>query len=226
MKDEKYIIEETAIKSFLRVIKEHGYYFIFRNRVTNNGILKMFVHSQNHCENPFRSATNVKDLASSLNELSNNIGVHDRRNKYQYITMTVNHLLHFFVEPHGVKMDDLCLMGEEIFNLTCTTLYGDKFTKEQPVDSIDEINNPYMLKSKIFQDFVKAKQRGEIKCSFPKYWEMRKPELEEWLRKHEKGNDKDQATEFILDDEINNADDECVFKEEDNLGYGLLEAPF
>ena len=93
--------------------------------------------------------------------------------KYEHVTMTINHLLHFFMEANGISMDKLCSMGEEIYNLSCNKLFGDALEdleaqKEEAMHSKDDMQ----LKAKVFQDYVRDMQNGKIShnMSFDEYF--------------------------------------------------------
>ncbi len=200
MRDTNNVIEKTIIEYFIRVIKEHGYYIAFRSGVINSGLMGIFIPNTNkRADNPLAISRNINELAAALEKVSNEFKRHSQNqgDKYENITMNINHLLHFFLESRGVKMEELCTIGEEIFNLTCSTLYGDDFVKDQPKDSIEQMNDPIQVKSKIFQDYVDAMRRGELNCSFEEYWNSRKPEVERWLNSHNGSGDRSHDQMFL-----------------------------
>ena len=84
--------------------------------------------------------------------------------KYEHVTMTINHLLHFFMEANGVSMDKLCSLGEEIYGLSCNKLFGDTIEdlEKQEEQEIKNITDGGQLKAKLFQDFIKGLQDGSI----------------------------------------------------------------
>ena len=200
MRDTNNVIEKTIIEYFIRVIKEHGHYIAFRSGVINSGLMGIFIPNTNkRADNPLAISRNINELAAALEKVNNVFKGHlrDQSDKYNNITMNINHLLHFFLEPKGVKMEELCTIGEEIFNLTCTALYGDEFVKDQPKDSIEQMNDPMQVKSKIFQDYVDGMKRGELNCSFDEYWKNRKPEVERWLNSHSGSSDRSRDQMFL-----------------------------
>ena len=200
MRDTNNVIEKTIIEYFIRVAKEHGYYIAFRSGVINSGLMGIFIPSTNkRMDNPLANSRNVNELAMALEKFNDDFKGHlrDQSDKYNNITMNINHLLHFFLEPKGVKLEELCTIGEEIFNLTCTALYGDEFVKDQPKDSIEQMNDPMQVKSKIFQDYVDGMKRGELNCSFDEYWKNRKPEVERWLNSHSGSSDRSRDQMFL-----------------------------
>ena len=237
MRDTNNVIEKTIIEYFIRVIKEHGYYIAFRSGVINSGLMGIFIPNTNkRADNPLAISRNINELAAALEKVNNEFKRHSQNqgDKYENITMNINHLLHFFLESRGVKMEELCVIGEEIFNLTCSTLYGDDFVKDQPKDSIEQMNDPIQVKSKIFQDYVDAMRRGELNCSFEEYWNTRKPEVECWLNSHNGSGDRSRDQMFLqsadmpnhgLDDDGYYGDDGEPY-EEDNENWDLPDLPF
>jgi hypothetical protein len=84
--------------------------------------------------------------------------------KYEHVTMTINHLLHYFIESNGISMDKLCSLGEEIYGLSCFKLFGDSFedTSKRQEEEIKTITDAGHLKAKLFQDYINGKQSGKI----------------------------------------------------------------
>lgn len=157
MTDSGKVVEKTIIEYFIRVIKEHGHYLTFRCDVSNNGFMGIFIQKQKQLQKPFSSARNVDDLVSVMRELTENAPHHSPNNgdKYENITININHLLYFFLELNGVPIEELCVIGEEIFNLTCNAIYGESFEKNKPKDSIEDMTDIVRIKSKVFQDYVR-----------------------------------------------------------------------
>lgn len=244
MRDTNNVIEKTIIEYFIRVIKEHGYYIVFRSGVINSGLMGIFIPNTNkRADNPLAISRNINELAAALEKVNNEFKRHSQNqgDKYENITMNINHLLHFFLESRGVKMEELCTIGEEIFNLTCTALYGDEFVKDQPKDSIEQMNDPIQVKSKIFQDYVDAMRRGELNCSFEEYWNSRKPEVERWVNFHNGSGDRSRGRMFLqsaimpnsgivdneypLDDGLYQEDDDEHYEDEAE-NWDLPDLPF
>jgi hypothetical protein len=93
--------------------------------------------------------------------------------KYEHVTMTINHLLHFFMEANGIGMNTLCKMGEEIYNLSCNKLFGDTLEdlQERDKEEMMNIKDAGQLKAKLFQEFIKDIENGSIphNASFDEY---------------------------------------------------------
>ena len=230
MRDTNNVIEKTIIEYFIRVTKEHGYYITFRSGVINSGLMGLFIPNTNkRADNPLAISRNINELAMALEKFNDDFKGHlrDQGDKYNNITMNINHLLHFFLEPKGVKMEELCTIGEEIFNLTCTALYGDEFIKDQPKDSIEQMNDPMQVKSKIFQDYVDGMRRGELNCSFDEYWKNRKPEVDRWLNSHSGSGDRSRDQMFLQSADMPNRGlDDDGYYEDDGEPYEEDDDPY
>lgn len=222
MRDTNNVIEKTIIEYFIRVTKEHGYYITFRSGVINSGLLGLLIPNTNKMmDNPLANSRNINELAKNLEKVNDSIRRHSQNqgDKYENITMNINHLLHFFLESKGVGMEELCVIGEEIFNLTCGTLYGDDFVKDKPTDSIEKMNDPIQVKSKIFQDYVDGMRSGKLNCSFEEYWNIRKPEVERWINAHNGSGDRNHNNTILHSADMQNRgfDDDEMLDDDDDV---------
>ena len=174
--DNKDNIETVVLKCFIRVLKDNGSYMLYRRCVNNTGIMKSIVKqtSRISADNPFSSASSSEQVISTLRKITNDMaksngkkgGVNDL-DKYEVVTMAINHLLHFFMESNGVSMQRLCELGEEIYGLSCNKLFGDTIEdlerqSEEELASMTDINK---LKAKLFQDYIVDLQQGSIPSS-------------------------------------------------------------
>ena len=172
MKKDKNNIEFVVFNCFIRAIKSDGKYMLFRRSVNNTGIMKYLVKNPTrHSDNPFYASSSIEDVVRTLEKITNDMaksngkkgGIKDL-DKYEHVTMTINHLLHFFMEANGVAMDKLCSLGEEIYGLSCNKLFGDTIEdlEKQEEQEIKNITDGGQLKAKLFQDFIKGLQDGSI----------------------------------------------------------------
>ena len=174
--DNKNNIETVVLKCFIRVLKNNGSYMLYRRCVNNTGIMKSIVKqtSRISADNPFSSASSSEQVISTLRKITNDMaksngkkgGINDL-DKYEIVTMAINHLLHFFMESNGVSMQRLCELGEEIYGLSCNKLFGDTIEdlekqSEEELASMTDINR---LKAKLFQDYIVDLQQGNIPSS-------------------------------------------------------------
>lgn len=127
-------IERVVLKCFVRVIKNRGKYMLYRKDLGANGLYKALFRKKRSCDSPFASAENNEDVIKILAKITAQMEGNDSElakrlstDKYERITVTINHLLHFFMEANGVSMKNLCDMGEEIYCMSCKILYGDDY---------------------------------------------------------------------------------------------------
>lgn len=177
-------VEFVVLNCFVRVIKSDGKYMLYRRGVNNTGIMKFLIGSKksysSYSDSPFMNSTSTNDVVKVLEKITNDMaksngkkgGIKDL-DRYEHVTMTINHLLHFFMEANGVSMDKLCSMGEEIYNLSCNKLFGDELEdlelqKEEATKNMDDMQ----LKAKVFQDYVRDMKEGKISqhVSFDEYF--------------------------------------------------------
>ena len=160
-------IENVVLKCFIRVIKSDGKYLFYRRKVRNNGLIGYLIGNRTPSDGPFRDAKSTIDVVAILKRLTNEMTSKSGKtvlDKYEHVTMTINHLLHFFVECYGIKMDELCSMGEEIYNLSCNKLFGDTLEdlRKQSEEEINNITNPQMLTAKLFNEYVNGIKQGTL----------------------------------------------------------------
>ena len=160
-------IEIVVLNCFLRVIKSDGKYMFYRRRVRNNGLIGYLIGNRMPSDSPFRDAGSTIDVVTILKRLTKEMTSKSGKttlDKYEHVTMVINHLLHFFVECYGIKMDELCSMGEEIYNLSCNKLFGDTLEdlRKQSEEEINNITNPQMLTAKLFNEYVNGIKQGTL----------------------------------------------------------------
>ena len=165
-------IERVVLKCFIRVIKDNGTYMLYRRNVNNTGIMKALLRGKNtYSDNPFSSASSTEEVVSTLKRITNDMAKSNGKkggskdlDKYEVVTMAINHLLHFFMETNGIAMQKLCELGEEIYSMSCYRLFGDTIEdiNRQNEDELSSIESPDQLKAKLFQSFIADLQKGRI----------------------------------------------------------------
>ena len=198
MKKDKQNVELVVLKCFIRTIKSDGKYMLFRRGVSNTGIMKYLLKNYRpSSDNPFATSASNLEVASTLERITNDMakssgkrgGIKDL-DKYEHVTMTINHLLHFFMEANGVSMQKLCSMGEEIYSLSCNKLFGDTIEEieKQQEKEINNIKDMGQLKAKMFQEYINGIQSGNISTSvsFEQYFESNKEKFDNVLKKMKK----------------------------------------
>lgn len=199
MKKDKDNIETVVLKCFIRTIKSDGKYMLFRRGVNNTGIMKFLVKGRASSDSPFAMSSSTNDVVMTLEKITNDMaksngmkrGIKDL-DKYEHVTMTINHLLHFFMEANGISMQKLCSMGEEIYNLSCNKLFGDTLEDLEKQDEIrtDEIRDIGQLKAKMFQDYINGINTGVISQSVS---------FDSYLKKHKKEFDRLKSENGLTD---------------------------
>ena len=172
-------IETVVLKCFIRVIKDNGYYMLYRRGVSNTGVMKRLIKNAARSDSPFYTSTSTGDVIRSLVDItkkmlaSNGKGSINDVDRYEHVTMTINHLLHFFIEVSGVGMQTLCNLGEEIYALSCNKLFGDSLEDiEEHDENVEEMEDIGQIKAKLFQNYVNDLSNGKIShsVSFDQYF--------------------------------------------------------
>ncbi len=170
-KDNTNNIELVVFNYFIRVIKSKGRYLIFRRQVKNDGILKYLVKRINSGSNPFSNLSTISDIVSELASITDNMAKSNNKkgginglDRYERVTMAINHLLHFFMETANVSMKDMNNMGEEIYALSCNKLFGDSFEdlEAEQEEAKNSMINLGALKALMFNDYINDIQSGAI----------------------------------------------------------------
>ena len=122
-------------KAFIRVVKNHNLYNVFVSS------FKRLRGQRIGERNPFGEFNDFHTLMSKVENVVNSgkssfMGHHGVNSDYDKIGAMINHLLHFFLENGGVDGRRLGMYGQEIFDITCYSLYGDKY-----LDEMDKLNH-------------------------------------------------------------------------------------
>lgn len=142
---------KTIVKNFIGTLKENNLYYLFYlgmgykssvASILNDG--KNVKKNESREGNPFIGCKDVNAIERVLNELNHNIRshMHSKRPEgskldvdVELITMTINHLIHFFLEAQGMPMDVMNKIGQEVFDKTITKLYGSEFVEKANTES-------------------------------------------------------------------------------------------
>lgn len=122
-------------RAFIRVVKNHNLYNVFVSS------FKRLRSQRIGDKNPFGDFSDFHTLMTQVEKLVNGgnssfMGHHMINNDYDKIGAMINHLLHFFLEKGGVDGRRLGMYGQEIFDIACYSLYGDKY-----LDEMDTMNH-------------------------------------------------------------------------------------
>lgn len=184
-------VEFVVLEYFIRAMKSEGKYILFRKGVSNTGLLKYLIKTDYISSSPFINNSSALEVVDTLEKITNDMsksngkkgGIKDL-DKYEHVTMTINHLLHFFLEPTGMSMEKLCSIGEKIYNLSCNKLFGDALEDLEMIqeeEGIKAIKDRGQLKAKLFNDYVNERNNGTIgNISFEQYMKDHLKEFEKF----------------------------------------------
>lgn len=175
-KNQQNGIEAVVLNCFIRTLKNNGTYMYYRRCVNNTGIMKSILkQTQNkRSDNPFSNSSSSDDVVKTLQKITNDMAKSNGKkhgssdlDKYEIVTMAINHLLHFFMESNGVPMQKLCELGEEIYSMSCYKLFGDTMEdlEKQSEDELSSLKNNDEIRAKLFQEFIVDLQRGVVPSS-------------------------------------------------------------
>lgn len=123
----EFKVETVVLKCFIRTLKDKHMFPLYLKGVGTNGIIHHLLKKRyKKRDTPFANLRSNKDVIITLHKISTDMAQRGQGridDPYEYVTMTVNHLLHFFVE--SVVKCDLMALGEEIYCRSCNQLFGD-----------------------------------------------------------------------------------------------------
>jgi hypothetical protein len=140
-------------RSFIRVVKNHQYYHIFKSRFDNMAKLRKGERS------PFSPYEDFDTLMAKIEEFTVAQNSHPK-DKYEHITMMINHMLHFFLEQGGVDPRRLGMYGQEIFDIACYALFGDEYLKDMDKMNHSAPRPKNDLEAYLVGEFMKLKNHG------------------------------------------------------------------
>lgn len=211
-------IERVVGKSFLRVVKNHGQYIV---------VMKMFKRlpldtirgerrrgddgGGNRPSIDIPKSYKYNDFIASLNKFAQSeYSEKGRRSggssdRYEYVTILINHLLHNLLEKGGIHPQELGLYGQEIFDLSCFEAYGDEFLNDMDKmrQEHPEMMNRGKLRMQLTQEYSQLVQGGE-RISFEEFMTKYHRSLIERLQKEDAmmREQHEQHEEFYDDENI------------------------
>lgn len=122
--DKKY--SSVVCSSLFRVMKNNDFYEKIVEQLNK-------LSSYRNCgDNPLTNFRNVEELSEKLYNFTTH--QYNKSNhgggKYEFITMCINHLLHFIVEYTDIDKRRLGMLGQETFDIACNQLFGDEYAKD------------------------------------------------------------------------------------------------
>lgn len=150
-------IEGVVFNCFLRVIKDRNRYKNFRCGVRNPSIVRGILGKGKLIATPFSDNSSSESVATTLRNLSKQYGMDSAfGDKYEHVTVVINHLLHYFLEQR-CSIPVLTDIGEDVYELSCFRLFGDEiesediFTKRPQVLSFGDKSRPSWYKEQANQ---------------------------------------------------------------------------
>lgn len=140
-------------RSFIRVVKNHHFYHIFKSRFD-----KMANRDKSE-RTPFGRYDDFDSLMTKIEEFTLSQNSHPR-DKYEHITMMINHMLHFFLEQGGVDARRLGMYGQEIFDIACYALFGDDYIKDMDSMNHSAPKPTTDLEAYLVGEFMKLRNGG------------------------------------------------------------------
>lgn len=122
---------KIVVMSFIRVMKNKDKYTVIKNQLKKLSSLPL-------SDNPFCGISSIDNLGDKLYTFSLKQYKENKRSndEYEFITVLVNNLLHFIYEPICEEKMNLGIIGQEIFDLACYRIYGNKY-----IQDMDKLNN-------------------------------------------------------------------------------------
>ena len=199
---------------FVRVCKNHKIYGVFRKSFYN-------VMRSRSDRNPFGEFKNIHEMLDKVSDFTEKEYEHHRRtnDKYEKVTMMINHMIHFFLEKGGVNPRRLGAIGQEVFDLSCYGLFGNEF-----IEDMERMNqtNPRPSNEKeawLMNEYFRLLSNGEIKMTWDEFKEKYMPQFEANFQNDMMSEDEedyqyeDNNEDDFLDDIY---DDEGFFENDDN----------
>lgn len=111
---------QTVGRIFVRTCKENpNLYRIFTRRMMPKG---------KYCVNT--KGLRCKSIQDVFSSIAQNIQFDKMHDQYEPIAVLTNHLLKFYLEDGGVDRRLLPQLGENIFNWSCNTIFGNQFQED------------------------------------------------------------------------------------------------
>lgn len=160
------IIKEKVNGYFLRVLKDKGLYVKFKSFYSSQNNRKM------RCIELKRHGY-LAMVDRLFNDAKHEFDEHGRsHDDYELITFFINYLLRKFLESNGVDPRRLGMIGQEIFDLTCNSLYGDKYKSD--MEEMNKRNGgiPTPKNDKeawLVGQYMALRDHGKINMSFAEF---------------------------------------------------------
>lgn len=198
-------MKDYVCEYFIRVCKNHDIYHVFKKSFKT-------VMTTRGDRNPFGTFCNVSELSNKLNDFTEReYSKHSRNDndEYERVTMMINHMLHFFLEKGGVDPRRLGMIGQEIFDLTCYGLYGDKYIQDMERMQQNEPRPTNIKEAALLSEYMRLKKNPDFKMTWDEFLKQYIPMLS-WMNEEnieceeDSYDNEDDFDEFFDEDEHNN----------------------
>ena len=165
-------MKDFVVQYFIRVCKNHKIYNTFRSSFNKV--------KRNRSGNPFGDFKNIYDFKDRLEQFTNKEYEHHRRtnDKYEKVTMMINHMMHFFLEKGGVDPRRLGMIGQEIFDLACYGIYGDEFLNDMELMQEKQPPKPQNdIEAYLMQLYMRMLEEGKIMMTWDEFKQKHMPQI-------------------------------------------------
>ena len=162
-------IENVVLLSFLRAIKDRNMLSLYTRMLNHNSFMKqiMSIFPQKTAiimqpEFPFSNCKDNDNIIQVLKSINSKRVGGNYGDKYDYVTMTINHLLHFFLESN-LDMSKLSEIGEEIYEKSCNILFGDSYEDIQlQKETASKLESAEAIEQQIYDRYINSLENGRI----------------------------------------------------------------
>ena len=142
-------ISKLVCEYFIRICKNKKIYKQFK---------KQFKTLNRESDNPFYEIKSVFEMPNNIIKFTKDNSRDVIENNYDLITNIINHILYFFLDRGRiVNGSKIGAYGQELFDLTCYSLYGDKFLEDMEMikeNSINRLKQDKML-NELYEKYKK-----------------------------------------------------------------------
>lgn len=177
---EQVQIEFIVLKFFLRELKHRKLFYLYIDILPFGKRLREYFGGKQHRNraansdhSPFKGVNGANDVVKELCKLNANITGHrgmrlDANTETERITMTINHLIHFFLEGVINDINTFNEIGQSVFDNVCSYLYGTEFVdnaKASEQEMLAKAKTPEGIKEILWNVYLTS----GLNCSFDEF---------------------------------------------------------
>lgn len=201
---------DAVIINFLAILKDYDYYVNFARiipYINNTGIIGMFRYANVNYGIPFSDCKDIEDISDKLFEMTSQTfcGEFNEKTLPEFITLTINTLLHFFIERQNRDFDFIGKIGQETYNLTCKKLIGSKFVEDEENMTLEQAKTIEEARSVLFNEYMKAKSNGDYEGDFGQFFNDNIERYDNWkeVRNVEETSNQNDFLRTLMIDNLN-----------------------